>query len=423
MTAADGKLFVSAIDEHTVYALDDNSGDKIWSYVTGGRVDSPPTIYKGRVIFGCADGWVYCLRSSDGVLVWRYRTAPGYDKLVSYQQVESVWPLYGSILVYDGIAYCLAGRNMFVDGGMRLVRLDAMTGQLLSETVLDDKDPRTGKNLQALMAGKAVPVTNPDIFSCDGEYVYMRTQKFGLDGKRVDMDVEVGKQNIQYGEGRHLFCPTGFLDDYWFHRSYWIYGKNAGEGHGEYVGPIGKTQTGRLIVFDKSRVFSFFAHNVGNNINPRTYYSLYASNKEIPPPKRVIQEKVDRRGRKSRTKVLQTKIKQLWELTKPDLLANAMVLAGDKLFMAGPPDVADEEKTHDYVFGANDDINRQMNRQEQAWQGKQGALLWVVSADTGTKLTEIKIPAIPVWDGMIAANDKLYLSLKNGNVLCMGKRK
>ncbi|MCP4257196.1 MAG: PQQ-binding-like beta-propeller repeat protein [Planctomycetes bacterium] len=422
MTAADGKLFVSAIDRHTVYALDNDSGKKIWSYTTSGRVDSPPTIYNGRAIFGCADGWVYCLRASDGALVWRYRAAPGADKLVSYQQVESVWPLHGSVLVYDGTVYCLAGRNMFVDGGMHLVRLDALTGKLLSETVLDDKDPRTGKNLQTLMAGKAVPVTNPDIFSCDGDYVYMRSQKFDLKGERVDIDIEVGKQNIQSGEGRHLFCPTGFLDDSWFHRSFWIYGKNAGEGHGEYTGPIGKTQTGRLIVFDKSRIYSFFAHNVGNNINPRTYYSLYASNKEIPPPKRAVVEKVDRRGRKSQVKVLQTKMQQLWELAKPDLLANAMVLAGDKLFMAGSPDVADEEKTYDYVFGADDDINRQMRRQEQAWRGKKGVLLWVVSADTGTKLSEYKIPAIPVWDGMIAAEGRLYLSLKDGTVLCMGKR-
>ena len=178
-----------------------------------------------------------------------------------------------------------------------------------------------------------------------------------------------------------------------------------------------------MIVFDKSRVYSFFAQNVGNNINPRTYYSLYASNKEIPPPKRAVVEKVDRRGRKSKVKVSQAKIQHIWELAKPDLLPNAMVLAGGKLFMAGSPDVADEEKTYDYVFGADDDINRQMRRQEQAWQGKKGALLWVVSADTGTKLSEYKIGGIPVWDGMIAANGRLYLSLKDGTILCMGKKR
>ena len=54
-SAAAGTLFVAAIDEHTVYALDANSGDEIWSHTVGGRVDSPPTIYKGMAIFGSAD--------------------------------------------------------------------------------------------------------------------------------------------------------------------------------------------------------------------------------------------------------------------------------------------------------------------------------------------------------------------------------
>jgi outer membrane protein assembly factor BamB len=420
MTAADGKLFVSAIEQHTIMAVGADSGKKIWSYTTGGRVDSPPTIYNGLAIFGCADGWVYCVRASDGALVWRYRAAPGADKHICYQQVESVWPLHGSVLVYDGVAYCLAGRNMFVDGGMRLVRLDPATGACLGETVLDDTDPRTGKNLQTLMAGKAVPVTNSDIFSCDGKYIYLRSQKFNLQGKRLDIDVALGKHFNQTGPGRHLFCPTGFLDDNWFHRSYWIYGKNAGEGHGEYPAPRTRTQTGRMIVFDESRVYSFFAQNVGNNINPRTSYSLYATKKDIPEPKKTVEEKADSRAkRKRRAKVPQGKIEHLWELAKPDLLANAMVLAGGNLFLAGPPDVADEEKTYRFVLGADDQINRQMSRQEQAWLGKQGALLYVISADSGQKLSEYKIPAIPIWDGMIAANKRLYISLNNGTIMCM----
>ncbi len=411
MTAADGRLFVTAIDQHTVYALSAYTGQSLWSFTAGGRIDSPPTIYNALVMFGCADGWVYCLKAADGQLVWRFRAAPGNDKHVSYQQVESVWPLHGSVLVCDpssglprprwsrseqAVAYCLAGRNMFVDGGMRLVLLDCATGQLLSETVLDDKDPRTGKNLQTLMARKSVPVANSDIFSCDGQYIYMAAQKFNFDGKRLDLDVAVDKEKDQMGQGRHLFCPTSFLDDYWFHRSYWIYGKNAGEGHGEYPVPRNYTPTGRIMVFDESNVYAFFAQNVGNNINPRTYYTLYSASKDAPS------------------------VKYTWKLDRPGLLANAMVLAGRNLFLAGPPDVADEEKTYDFVFGADDQINRQMSQQEEAWLGKQGALLWVVSADTGDKLSEYQLPAIPVWDGMIASNERLYISLKDGTVLCMG---
>ena len=46
----------------------------------------------------------------------------------------------------------------------------------------------------------------------------------------------------------------------------------------------------------------------------------------------------------------------------------------------------------------------------------------VVSANTGRKLSEHKIDAIPVWDGMIAANERLYISANDGTVLCMGER-
>ncbi len=423
MTAANGKLYVSAIDTHTVYALNADSGDKIWSYTTGGRVDSPPTIYNGLAVFGCADGWVYCLTAADGKLAWRYRAAPGDDKLVSYQQVESVWPLSGSILVKDGIAYCLAGRNMFVDGGMRLVRLDVLSGKPISETVLDDKDPKTGKNLQTLMAGKAVPVTNPDILSYDGKNIYMRSQKFDLSGKRVDIEVVKGKESNQSGPDRHLFCPTGFLDDNWFHRSYYMYGVNAGEGHGEYNGPISTTQTGRLMVFDESRIYSFFAHNVGNNINPRTYYSIYALDKDLSPPQAIAPKNAkSKKQTKTSPKRARTPFRQIWEYERPDFLANAMVLAGRNLFMAGPPDVADEEKTYEYVFGAESDLHKQLRRQEKVWQGSEGALLSVVSTKQGKQLAQYKLGAIPVWDGIIAAEGKLFLALQDGTVLCYNEK-
>ncbi|GAI33254.1 unnamed protein product, partial [marine sediment metagenome] len=76
MTVAEGRVFVAAVNKHILYALDDDSGKILWSFTAGGRIDSPPTIYKGQVLFGCADGWVYSLRSADGELAWRFRAAP-----------------------------------------------------------------------------------------------------------------------------------------------------------------------------------------------------------------------------------------------------------------------------------------------------------------------------------------------------------
>ena len=59
----------------------------------------------------------------------------------------------------------------------------------------------------------------------------MREQNFDMKGKRIGV---APTQRNRTGEqsDRHLFCQTGFLDDLWFHRSYWIYGSDCGEGWG-----------------------------------------------------------------------------------------------------------------------------------------------------------------------------------------------
>jgi hypothetical protein len=420
MTAGDGKIFVAAVDQHTIHALNADTGLADWTYTSGGRIDSPPTVVGELVLFGCADGWVYCLRSSDGELVWRYHAAPADDKLVSYGQIESVWPLSGSVLVRHGVAYCLAGRSLFVDGGLRLIRLNCVTGDVLSETVMDDKDPQSGKNLQTLMAGKAVPVANADLLSCDEDRTYMAAQQFDLAGNRLDLEIVRGKEREQAGEGRHLFCPTGFLDDAWFHRSYWIYGRNAGEGHGEYPVPRSHTPCGRIMVFDDTNVYGLISENLGNNINPRQSYTLYAAKKEAPLKQQPASD-TDATRRGAKRKAAKRSVPYLWQMKQSGILANAMVLAGRNLFMAGPPDVANEENTFGFVYGADDEIHRQMQAQEDAWLGKQGAVLTVVSADTGEKLSEQRIAAIPVWDGMIAAGGRLYLALQDGTVLCLAE--
>ena len=67
-----------------------------------------------------------------------------------------------------------------------------------------------------------------------------------------------------------------------------------------------------------------------------------------------------------------------------------MVLARDTLFVAGPPDVADETKMLGYLPGADEEFNRQLHAQEDAWLGKQGGLLRAVSAENGEKLAEYR---------------------------------
>ena len=107
---------------------------------------------------------------------------------MSYGQLESVWPVNGSVLVQNDAVHFVAGRNLFLDGGLRFYRLHPATGQMLSVNAIDDKDPATGQDLQKLQAGwigLTMPVAQPDILSSDGKRIYMRSQQFDLQGKRL----------------------------------------------------------------------------------------------------------------------------------------------------------------------------------------------------------------------------------------------
>ncbi|MHC4744879.1 MAG: outer membrane protein assembly factor BamB family protein [Planctomycetota bacterium] len=130
VTSAAGKVFVCAVDTHTLYALDSSTGDTVWTFTTDGRIDSPPAYYKGTVLFGSRGGWVYCLRASDGALAWRFKDLP--DKLIgAYGQLESKWPVAGSVLILNDTLYFAAGRSSYLDGGIFLYALNPATGSLL----------------------------------------------------------------------------------------------------------------------------------------------------------------------------------------------------------------------------------------------------------------------------------------------------
>ncbi len=158
--------------------------------------------------------------------------------------MESVWPVHGSVLVEENVAYLVAGRSYFLDGGIRLYGLDPETGNVVVENVLDDRDPMTGNSLQTRIKGLSMPVALPDIMSSNGEKLFMRSQMFDLKGKREEKGAD------------HLFAPFGFLDQTGFHRTYWIYGNS-------YNGTIGGYRSGRsgiggrILVRDSDRVYGF----------------------------------------------------------------------------------------------------------------------------------------------------------------------
>jgi outer membrane protein assembly factor BamB len=425
-TAAEGKIFVSSIDTHTVYALDEKTGKPAWSFTAGGRVDSPPTIWQGRAIFGSADGYVYCLRAGDGRLVWRFRAAPEDRRLGAQDQVESVWPVPGSVLVQNDTVYCVAGRSMFLDGGLRLLRLDPKTGRKISETILDDRDPATGKNLQSKVTGLNMPVALPDVLSSDGRYVYMRSLPFSLEGERKF--VEYVDVKDQQGDDVHLFSPTGFLDDTMWHRTYWVYGRAWASGAGGYSKAGQVAPAGRLLVFDDAKVYGYGRLPQYYRWTTPMEFHLYAMSKQPEVIRRgKPQEKpaagLTKKEQKQQRKATQaaegtaTRVADLWSDEAPVQVC-AMALAGKTLFVAGPPDVVDEEQAS---RSFNDpEIQRKLAEQEAAFEGRRGAILAAVSAADGKQLAAYRLKSMPVFDGMAAAGGRLYLAASDGKVLCLG---
>ena len=625
---AGGKVIVAETDSHGVRALDADTGNPLWQYTAGGRVDSPPTVHDGRILFGSADGYVYCLRAEDGALAWRLRAAPADERLVSFGRLESVWPVHGSVLVRDGAAWCVAGRSMFLDGGLHLLRLDPATGRLLSDTVLDDRDPATGKRVDDFVSWLNMPVAMSDVLSSQGDFIYMRSQPFRADGARLPLakmpmgsDADRGAPPAtQRAEHAHLFSPTGFLDDSYWHRTYWMYGSTFVSGWCGYFLSGKAAPAGKILVFDDAMVYGYgrkpryyrwttpmehqvfatakgspvtgpgdpgdaksvvrvalskslnaagtpltveawvmaeqptgvvlargggaqgyvlhlvdgrphfsvradaelssvaakekvggrWVHlagvltadknlqifvdgvlaatapapslitkdpqeameigadeqtEVGNYAGPQGFTGLIdevrvwgralgsdviaahakGSAKTPRDPALILAYAFDdgkardtsshaNHGKAEGVKPADGKVGralrfgrdpgaavagQGWTLDVP-LLARAITLAGRTLFIAGPPDLVDEETVPSRL--ADPEVQASLVAQAEALDGAKGGLLWALSADTGRKLAEYALTSIPVFDGMAAANGRLYLVTLDGKVLCMEKK-
>ena len=411
LTCANGTLYVAAVDRHQLYALDAAKGQVKWSYIAGGRIDSPPTLHAGRVYFGSHDGWVYCLRQSDGKLVWRFRAALDDRKLMSYDQVESVWPVPGSVTIRDGVLYTVAGRSMFLDRGIRLCRIDPMSGELLGEKVHGSRNPRANwpkDKIAGINTSHTMPVALPDILVSGRDALFMRSQQFELDGTRKAAMPEVQKK---YLTDPHLFVTTGFVDDNSFHRSVWIYSQYSAAGPMNWGYAAWRFPAGTILCLDKDNVYGY-GHTLFSYGTPRKYRLFSAPKNPPPEPKKPAPK--GKKGRRRRGPRLKTRFN--WQQPIP-FHARALVVADKTIFAVGPPTVLVE---HDaFKLWPDEKYVKQAEEDDKALKGEKGAQLWAVSTETGEKVSELQLPAVPVFDGLIAARGRLYLSSTDGSVSCL----
>jgi len=435
---ADGKVLLSAVDEDTVYALDAESGNVIWKYVSGGRVDSPPTICRFVVppsggsseadndanpnrkppkggttnslcLFGSADGRVYCLRLSDGELIWRFLAAPADLRAVALNRVESLWPVHGSVLVLDGVAYCSAGRSTWLDGGIDLYGLDPATGKVVHRAHFETRHPKFKEGKDGAkpehetrvdqnttdyktflapdrsdafsMAGGAIS----DVLVSDGKNVYLHHVRFS------------GKLEKHDRMTRHLFSTSSLLDDTENHRSHWVLGTGdfsrvpvayswIANRPGRRT-PTIAVPTAVMMVYDEHAVWGVQRKGDSNGRYHlfKKENSPFSDDEDSLPDFRNIPK--DQVGR------------AVWKIDLP-VRTNAMLKSGDNLYLGVMPIEIPTDDPH------------------AAYDGRKGGMIWVASAEDGRKVAEYELDSPVVWDGMSAANGRLFASTSDGAALC-----
>lgn len=407
--AAGGMVYAASVDSHTLFALDARSGKTRWTFTAGGRIDSAPSIYKGLLIFGCADGGVYCLDRTSGEMLWRFRAAPEERLLSVFGQLESAWPVHGAVLIQNDEIHFTAGRSSYLDGGIYLYRMNPVTCEILAATAIRHLDPITGKQSGREGRKEGLPFdsegTVSDILSGDGTSVFLKHMRFDRDG------------NEQPATVPHLFCQTGFLGEESFVRSYWLYGTDVGAGWGGWATMINNhlriAPAGRILVFDDSTIFGYgrirhLAAAVGHRADAT---HLFASVKEYSLPEVGADAQTPSKKKGGNSKPEKTFV---WSIDEA-FTVRAMTLTADTLYTAGIPDAGVKDTTDEKILQFTNNAEALA-----AFKGERGAYLKSISKTDGKIKATVKLDAPPVFDGMSAAEGRLFISLNNGKIVCYG---
>jgi outer membrane protein assembly factor BamB len=135
-TIAAGKAYVVRKDTYELYCLNLEKGETIWKRAFPAALDGPPTVVGDRLYLGSRDGRIHCLRASDGAMAWSFLAAPLDRLTLSEDRLESLWPVSSSVLYHNRLIYAVAGRNSYLDGGIRLYALDPATGAVRHNAIL-----------------------------------------------------------------------------------------------------------------------------------------------------------------------------------------------------------------------------------------------------------------------------------------------
>lgn len=394
-------VYVADREGYTLHALNRENGATRWTFIADGRIDSSPTYHKGMILVGSRSGTVYCLRASDGQLAWKFSGLPERRLICDTGRLESAWPVHGSIMIYEDIAYFAAGRSTFLDGGIAVFGLDPATGMMKHSKIMQGPYEDDTRNFPIAASGTfQLEGCKSDLFSCAGNELFMRNQAF-----KPDLEPIVSESV----KTLHLLASPGFLNDSPQHRTYWTVDRDL--RYGGAMGKFSSGPAGDTIAFDGKLFYEVRGYAPGRNLpgrgrdaDPLELYTVYSGSyggmggKASPT---VIEAGPETEDRGSDIPAL-GKWAERWSTPTP-FAGHAIAAAENTLLAAGVP------MLKGYTV---EDTNA-------SFAGERGGIAWLLDTNDGHQLQELRFTAAPVWDGIAIAHGSYFVSLKDGSVVCL----
>ncbi len=375
------KLYYGSSVDHALRCVDLESGKKQWTFFTEAAIRLAPTVYNGKIFVGSDDGYVYCLKASDGSLVWKMRPGPSDERILGRQQLISRWPVRTGVSVtadkeHGAVAYFGAG--VFPHELIYLYAVRASDGKVLWK--LDNiSQGRAGRND---LSPQGYMLTNDELLVIPSG----RTLPGVFDRKTGDFKFK-GNHGWRGAAGGVVGGTQALLADdqiysWGAHHILAMDQENGKVGFGWFAGR-------QMAIKDKA---AFVAD--GENI-ARIDRQVYAENSRV---RHKLEGEIytlnrDIRGAKSKEdKVkIQTQIKEksakmasiadvgfIWKTPSPH--QSRLIIAGNTLFAGGSDEVL-------------------------AYDTESGKQLWKAKVDGDAR-------------GLAVANGKLIVSTTTGDIVC-----
>jgi outer membrane protein assembly factor BamB len=230
-----------------------------------------------------------------------------------------------------------------------------------------------------------------EVLLSQGGSIYMRQIRFDR-----ELNIQESPRITRLGDrrtGLHLFSTSSLLDDSWYNRTFWMY-STRWPG---YYRANKASKCGQILVFDDSTTYGVKVYDQESTkrpwFEPGAGYQLFADSNDNEPQLEERAANWDKGPGFSRSRP------PIWTKKIP-IRARALLLAGETLFVAGPPDAIE----------ATDPL--------AAFEGRMGGKLWALAARDGQELVRYELESPPVLDGLIAARERLYLCTTAGRILC-----